>query len=97
MSLPNMVDTFNLDNSNFNYISLTLNEFSQVYNDSVILDLDFQDTQIFSGLTTLDSKVNLFSFLDLSEAIELSKIKNEVDELVKVFPSLEDSIEVLDL
>jgi len=92
-----MVDTFSLNDSNFNYISLTLNEFRQVYNDSVILDLDFKSTQLFSGLADVDSKENLFSFLDLSEVAELSKIKNEVDELVKIFPSLEDSIEVLDL
>jgi hypothetical protein len=42
-------------------------------------------------------EANPFKFLDLESLIELSLVKNDVDELVKIFPSMEDNIEVLDL
>jgi hypothetical protein len=81
-----------INNSNF-----ILSDFKSVYNDSIVLNLN--PTQ-FSGLVDInfkDIELNTFSFLSLDDMISLSEAKNNVDELVKIFPSLADEIELLDL
>jgi hypothetical protein len=78
-------------------MSTPLNEYKYIYNELISLDFDISVFNIFnSGASnTLDS--NIFSFLSLDSMLELSSIKNDIDQLVKVFPSIEDDIELLDL
>jgi hypothetical protein len=57
------------------------------------LDLDLLSN---NGSTFLNSP-NLFNFLPVDSMQDLSTVKNNVDELAKIFPSMEDDIELLDL
>jgi hypothetical protein len=95
MSFPNMLDIFKVDESD----SLTTSSFSSelidIYNDSVLLDFNTNIFNVFEAKS--NENLNIFSFLSLDDMIELSTLKNNVDELIKVFPSLEDDIELLDL
>ena len=88
MSFPNMLDTFKVDENSFTTISTTLNEYRYIYNDLVTLDFDTNVLNSFNieSVQTLES--NVFSFLSLDSMIELSCLKNDVDQLIKVFPSI---------
>jgi hypothetical protein len=89
-----MLDIFKAEENDSLSISSVLNEFIGLHNNSVILDLN---TELFNIFEFNNVDFNIFSFLSLDSMIELSTVKNNVDELVKVFPSLEDDIELLDL
>jgi hypothetical protein len=73
-----------------------IKEFNNLYNDSIVLNLNF-DLPLVSISPTDTSNLNIFSNIYLNEAVELTRLKNDVDELVKIFPSMEDDIEILDL
>jgi len=73
-----------------------IDEFNCVYNDSIILELNFTINFDKDALAQLPS-LNSFVEESLERAIELTQLKNNVDELVKIFPSMEDDIEILDL
>jgi hypothetical protein len=87
---------YKLDSSNLLSFSSMIDEFNYVYNDSIILELNFT---INFDIVTLSQLSNLNTFVEesLDKAIELTQLKNNVDELVKIFPSMEDDIEILDL
>jgi hypothetical protein len=87
---------YKLDSSNLLSFSSMIDEFNYVYNDSIILELNFT---INFDKVTLSQLSNLNTFVEesLDKAIELTQLKNNVDELVKIFPSMEDDIEILDL
>ena len=86
-----------VNSENFHDFSHIISEFKYIYSDSIVLDINTQVS--YSMLHELQSaqEANLFKFLDLESLINLSLVKNDVDELVKIFPSMEDNIEVLDL
>jgi hypothetical protein len=95
MSFPNMLDVLKIDDTNFLTLSSVLSEIKHVYSDSIITNFNFSDLNLLNS-SEYDN-FNMFSFMSLDSMIENSKLKNDVDELVKVFPSLEDDIEILDL
>ena len=97
MSFPNMLDTFKIDENSFVTLSTSLNEYKCIYNDLVILDFDTSVLGSFNANSTQTLESNIFSFLSLESMIDLSALKNDIDQLVKVFPSIEDDIELLDL
>jgi hypothetical protein len=89
---------FNLDESNFSNVTSFLSEFRYIFSDSIVLDLNPAHLTFNNGLlASASDNFNVFSFLSLDEMIELSTLKNDVDELVKIFPALGDDIELLDL
>jgi hypothetical protein len=92
-----MLDTFKIDENSFITITTTLNEYRSVYNDLVTLDFDTSVLGNFNIDSAQALESNIFSFLSLDSMIELSSLKNDIDQLVKVFPSIEDDIELLDL
>jgi len=89
-----MLDIFKVNENEFLLNLPTLYDFREVYDNSIILEFDKELFNVFD-FAKFDS--NFFSFLSLNDMIELSSIKNNVDELTKIFPSLEDDIELLDL
>ena len=97
MSFPNMLDLLQTDANSFFDTPNSISEFKFLYSDLVGLDFDISTLNAFNvgSLEKLDS--NLFSFLSLDNMIELSSIKNDVEQLVKIFPSIEDDLELLDL
>ena len=68
--------------------------FKSLYNDSVIIDTNI--VLLMPNQAELDTH-NFFNFFSIDSLYELSSLKNNVDELVKIFPSMEDDIELLDL
>jgi hypothetical protein len=90
-----MLDIFNLDENESITTSSFSSELIEMYNDSVLLDFNTSIFNVFEPKS--EENLNVFSFLSLDDMIELSTLKNNVDELIKVFPSLEDDIELLDL
>ena len=95
-SFPNIVDMYNIDSSNFLSFSALLEEFKSIYNDSVIIDLSIGH-MIDGHYNFNNESLNVFNSINISTLIELSTLKGEVDELTKIFPSMEDDIELLDL
>jgi hypothetical protein len=91
-----MVDTYGLNEKNLNHFSSIANEFSFIYSDSVVSDFNFS---IFLNekLNINEDLTNIFDFIPIETIAEISSLKNNVDELVKIFPSMEDDIELLDL
>jgi hypothetical protein len=92
-----MLDTFKIDEDSFITLSTSLNEYRYIYNDLVMLDFDTSILGSFNMDSTQTLESNIFSFLSLESMIDLSSLKNDIDQLVKVFPSIEDDIELLDL
>jgi hypothetical protein len=86
-----------VNSENFHDFSHIISEFKYIYSDSIVLDLNAQAGYNMSRELQSAQEANPFKFLDLESLIELSLVKNDVDELVKIFPSMEDNIEVLDL
>jgi len=86
-----------LNSDNFYNFSHIINEFRYIYSDSIILDMDMRAN--YAVYQDLQRSINtdFFNFIDLESLVDLSTVKNDVDELVKIFPSMEDNIEVLDL
>jgi hypothetical protein len=92
-----MLDTFQISENSFLSISTTLSEYQRIYYDLASVDFDLSTFSVFSLGSTDKLDSNIFSFLSLDNMIELSSIKNDVEQLVKAFPSIEDDIEMLDL
>ena len=76
---------------------VTLNELKSVFSDSIVLDFSSINLGLFNIEPNLSTTSNTFSFLQLDQVAELSLLKNNVDELVKIFPDMDDTIESLDL
>jgi hypothetical protein len=89
-----MLDIFKVNENEFLLNLPALYDFSEFYDSSIVLEFNKEVFTIFD-FAKVDS--NFFSFLSLNDMIELSAIKNNVDDLTKIFPSLEDDIELLDL
>ena len=86
-----------VNSENFYDFSYIISGFKYIYTDSIVLIIDTRFSYSISQELRLAQKTNLFKFLGLGPLIDLSLAKNDVDELVKIFPSMEDNIEVLDL
>ena len=84
---------FNVNSDNILFLTNVMSDFKNIYNDSIILDIN---VPITTG-NELKNVDNAFNFFSIEQLQELSNLKNNVDELVKVFPSMEDDIEILDL
>jgi hypothetical protein len=97
MSFPNMLDTFQISENSFLSISTTLSEYQRIYYDLTSVDFDLNILSIFSLGSTDKVDSNIFSILSLDNMIELSSVKNDVEQLVKAFPAIEDDIEMIDL
>ena len=82
---------------NFYDFSHIMSEFKYIYSDSIVLNISTQVSYSTPQKLQSAQEANLFKFLDLESLIDISLVKNDVDELVKIFPSMEDNIEVLDL
>lgn len=95
-SFPNIVDMYSIDSSNFLSFSALLEEFKSIYNESIIIDLDVSHIMV-NNYKFGDENLNIFNSISIDKLTELSALKNEVDELTKIFPSMEDDIELLDL
>ena len=75
---------------------LLLEEFKSTYNESIIIDLDV--SHITNSTYDFNNEnLNVFNSVSIDKLVELSALKSEVDELTKIFPSMEDDIELLDL
>jgi len=86
-----------VNSENFYDFPYIIREFKYIYSDSIVLAINTRFSYSISRELQLAQEANLFKFLDLESLIDLSLVKNDVDELVKIFPSMEDNIEVLDL
>jgi hypothetical protein len=84
---------FNINPDNILFLTDIMSDFKNIYNDSIVLDINVLTTA-GGELRGID---NAFNFFSIELLQELSNLKNNVDELVKVFPSMEDDIEILDL
>jgi hypothetical protein len=87
---------YSIDSSNFLSFSALLEEFKSIYNESIIIDLDVNHITN-SSYNFNDESINVFNSISIDKLAELSALKGEVDELTKIFPSMEDDIELLDL
>jgi hypothetical protein len=87
---------FNLNSSNFLSFPTLINEFNYIFNDSIIIDINTSDLSEISKLDFAEN-INLFNSIPIETIHDLSALKNEVEELIKIFPSMEDDIELLDL
>jgi hypothetical protein len=97
MSFPNMLDLFQINENSLVTRLTSTGDFQPTYSDLVGLDFDISVLSTYNLGSVEKLEFNLFSFLPLDSMIELSSVKNDIDQLVKVFPSLEDEIELLDL
>ena len=87
---------YSINSSNFLSFSALLEEFKSIYNESIIIDLDVSHIMV-NNYKFGDENLNIFNSISIDKLTELSALKNEVDELTKIFPSMEDDIELLDL
>jgi hypothetical protein len=87
---------YNIDSSNFLSFSALLEEFKSIYNESIIINLDINHI-IVNNYNFNDESLNIFNSISIDKLAELSTLKGEVDKLTKIFPSMEDDIELLDL
>jgi len=83
-----------IDADNISSLIDSVCNFKSLYNDSVVVDTNA--VLLMSNQAEFDTH-NFFNFFSIDSLYELSSLKNNVDELVKIFPSMEDDIELLDL
>jgi hypothetical protein len=84
-----------INSNNISLFTELISNFRSSYNDSVITDADI--FFLIHEKTEFANAGNFFNFFSIDSLYELSTIKNNVEELIKIFPSIEDDIELLDL
>jgi hypothetical protein len=84
-----------IDSNNISLLTELISNFKSLYNDSVVIDSDI--FFLFREKIEFSATHNFFNFFSIDSLHELSTIKNNVEELIKIFPSIEDDIELLDL